>query len=133
MLTNGSFQGSFEIYSGDFSICNKSSLHSESSSSLALTVSGLADETHSVLILGKWWSEFASELLWGVCFSSSKFLISFGVSSYGISISFWIYWTSISLIFDHLNSTEWLYSTSDSSLYILLSDLTRLVSQWTIF
>lgn len=63
MLTNGSFQGSFVIYSGDFSIYNKSSLHKESSSSLALIVSGLAEEILSVLMLGKWWSELASELL----------------------------------------------------------------------
>lgn len=63
MLTNGSFQGSFDIYSGDFSIYNKSSLHKESSSSLALIFSGFADEILSVLMLGKWWSELASELL----------------------------------------------------------------------
>lgn len=63
MFTKGSFHGSLVIYSGDFSIYNKSSLHNESSSSFALNVSGLADEILSVFILGKWWSELASELL----------------------------------------------------------------------
>ena len=100
--------------SGTGDCCIRSSLYKESSSSSWIS---------SVFILGKWCTEFASELLWGVGLGSSltSGLVGWTYSSISISLTFHFKFCSID------------FSDSISSLTRLWSDLTKLLSLWGIW